>query len=176
MIIKTTFRHSKTRRVLFKSSDWNLMRHSPCPVLLVKNDKPWPTASRVFAALDLESLDAAHARLNNSVFVAAKRMAAASGMELGIVSAFKKKPENVLVCDADATPESLLAERYGVAPEQVVLSKGAAVKVLSKLVASQNVPLLVIGTIARAGMAGVLVGNTAEKILDKIETDILVLS
>ena len=36
--------------------------------------------------------------------------------------------------------------------------------------------LLVIGTVARTGIVGRVVGNTAEKILDQTESDVLVIS
>ncbi|MNR62430.1 Universal stress protein E [compost metagenome] len=38
-----------------------------------------------------------------------------------------------------------------------------------------NAAVTVIGTVARTGLSGALIGNTAEVILDSLESDILVL-
>ncbi|MNP74861.1 Universal stress protein E [compost metagenome] len=35
--------------------------------------------------------------------------------------------------------------------------------------------MIVIGTVARSGLSGALIGNTAEVVLDKVESDVLVL-
>ena len=38
-----------------------------------------------------------------------------------------------------------------------------------------NAALTILGTVARTGLSGVLIGNTAEVVLDALESDVLVL-
>ena len=56
-------------------------------------------------------------------------------------------------------------------PHDVRLERGAAVDVISAL--SEEVDVVVMGTLSRSGPAGVLIGNTAEKVLARIDCSVL---
>ena len=53
------------------------------------------------------------------------------------------------------------------------LVKGDADVVISELVSEKQADLLVMGTIARTGIPGVIVGNTAERLLPQIPCSVL---
>jgi nucleotide-binding universal stress UspA family protein len=57
--------------------------------------------------------------------------------------------------------------------ENIHMIKGRAPEVISSFVAEHGVDLVVMGTIARTGLLGMLMGNTAETILDRIECSVL---
>ena len=57
--------------------------------------------------------------------------------------------------------------------KNVRLFKGEASDVISEFVRKNNVDLVVLGTVAQSGMSGVIMGNTAEKILDRVECSVL---
>ena len=44
---------------------------------------------------------------------------------------------------------------------------------ISELAKKEQIDLVVMGTIARSGLAGALLGNTAEKVLDRLECSVL---
>jgi nucleotide-binding universal stress UspA family protein len=44
---------------------------------------------------------------------------------------------------------------------------------IAETVAELGGPLVVIGSLARKGMTGAIVGNTAERMLDQLQTDVL---
>lgn len=46
---------------------------------------------------------------------------------------------------------------------------------IPKVAHQLNAAVTVIGTVARTGLAGALMGNTAEVVLDSLESDVLVL-
>ena len=56
---------------------------------------------------------------------------------------------------------------------QLHLIKGDAKKAVPKLVDDIGAELVVVGTVGRTGMAGFIVGNTAEAILNRIECSVL---
>jgi len=53
--------------------------------------------------------------------------------------------------------------------------KGATPDAISSFVHENNVDLVVMGTVAKAGVSGLLIGNTAEQTLDRIGCSILAL-
>ena len=53
------------------------------------------------------------------------------------------------------------------------LLKGDASEVISKLAHKKGIDLIVMGTVARTGIPGFFIGNTAEKILTKVDCSVL---
>jgi nucleotide-binding universal stress UspA family protein len=57
----------------------------------------------------------------------------------------------------------------------VKLRRGDPEDVIPRFVVSEGVDLVVMGTVARAGIAGMLVGNTAERMLKRLSCAVLAL-
>jgi nucleotide-binding universal stress UspA family protein len=57
----------------------------------------------------------------------------------------------------------------------VYLASGTAQEVIPDLVSQQHIDLLVMGTLSRSGLPGLLIGNTAENILEKVHCSVLAL-
>ena len=55
----------------------------------------------------------------------------------------------------------------------VHLLKGHARDVIPKFAAKQRVELIVMGTVGRTGIPGVIIGNTAEAILNQVECSVI---
>ena len=53
------------------------------------------------------------------------------------------------------------------------LTKGPAKKVIPRLATELRADLVVMGTIARTGISGLIIGNTAEDILDQLSCSVL---
>ena len=53
--------------------------------------------------------------------------------------------------------------------------KGQPEKVIPALADKKRVELIVMGTLARTGVSGLFIGNTAEKILTKVDCSVLAL-
>lgn len=51
--------------------------------------------------------------------------------------------------------------------------KGEASSVIPALAEKKQVSLIVMGTVSRTGVAGLLIGNTAEKLLQKVNCSVL---
>jgi nucleotide-binding universal stress UspA family protein len=74
---------------------------------------------------------------------------------------------------ANALSAVLADGRYADAPWQVHLEHGPADDVIPRMVRRYDIDLLVMGTIARSGIDGVVIGNTAERILDQVRCSVL---
>jgi universal stress protein E len=176
LVIKSTFRHGKLQRLLHSTSDFTIMRHSPSPVLLVREAKH-STGKLILAALDLESTDEGHIGLNNSVMKHARELSEFTGLPLHVIAATSRKPDlrHVLsgVEEQDGGVEATLAHAFGVEPANFHIVKGAAKNVIPAQAELLRAQVVVVGVSARSGVKGVMVGTTAKKVLDKLDCDVL---
>jgi len=53
------------------------------------------------------------------------------------------------------------------------LPQGNAQKLIPEMAASRQTDLVVMGTVARTGIPGIIIGNTAEAVLDQLECSVL---
>ncbi|MDX1491445.1 MAG: universal stress protein [Pseudohongiellaceae bacterium] len=176
LVVKSTFRHGKLQRLLHSTSDFTIMRHSPVPVLLVREDRK--KGKSVVAAIDLESQDEGHMGLNNAVLKHAKEYALAVKLPLHIVAAVSKKKADFshILGDVDLTASEqheALAKEFGIKPSMFHLEKGDAKRVIVAQAKELGADTLTIGVSACSGAKGVLVGTTVQKIIDKLDCDVL---
>ena len=167
LVFKNSFTHASVQRELRPTSDFTLLRLSPCPVLLVKDQHDWHSR-RVLAAVNSQSVDDAHTRLNNLVVSLAQNFTDAYGSDVHFVSAY---------ADANNPPDAgELARRFGVPIEHVHVDRGSAAEVIADQARALDADLIIIGTVGRSGLKGRVIGNTAEKVLDQTDADVLVVN
>ena len=175
LVIKSSFHHSKAKRFFSKTSDYTLMRYCSCPILFTHQSQEW-SSDKILACVDLESDDAQHTRLNNVIIRNARAVAEIIGMDLCIASVYKKAIDETrfpIKVDAAHDIDKELARLYGVDPENIYLRQGAVNETLVGICKEIDPSILIIGSIARTGIRGKLIGNTAEKLLDAVDADVL---
>lgn len=182
LIIKSSYSHKGRQHPLNERSDFYLIRNSTCPVLMTKSGVSH-RLGKVLAAVAIEKGLKEHSGLNNRIVSQAKKVSRAAGAELHLVAALQDQTnlEKLLELHLDKgkglrTEQELIAERFGVEPAMVHVQHGSAEKVIVKTAKELGVDALILGTKARKGLKGALLGNTAEKILDQIEIDVLVIN
>lgn len=157
-----------------------LLRSSPCPVLLAYGEHQALNGT-VLAALDVQRIDDEHLALNHAVLAAGFNLAEDTQSALHLVCALDEKEAIAThlgfeyLEDIEAN-QAEIANRYCVPKEQVHVQLGNPPVVISEWVDKLDADLLVIGTKARKGIAGALLGNTSEKVLARVQTDILVVN
>ncbi len=167
MVFKGSFDHSSVDRQKRQTADWTLLRTAPCPVLLVKNFHDWQHR-RVLAAINPETTDEAHIRLNNQITGVAQSFSSAYGSEAHFVAAYH---------DLNHAPDRAgLARQCGVPEDRIHLEHGQAADAIRDTAASLDVDLIIVGTVGRDGIKGQVVGNTSERLLDQTHSDMLVLN
>ncbi len=175
LVVKSSFHHGKLRRFFGPSSDYTLMRNCSRPILFTHQAQEW-RSNRLLACVDLESSDPQHMRLNEALIRDARALAEIVAMDLYIASAYEDDIDaNRLPLEGHGHRVSLdlLAGHYGVEASRVLLRQGTAVETLSAICHEIEPSIVVIGTLARTGIRGKLIGNTAEKLLDRIDADLL---
>lgn len=183
MVVKTG---SHKDSIIFTSTDWQLLRECPAPVLIVAAKK-WHKTRPVLAAIDLGSKNAQKQQLNHQIISRAKILAEALDTELDLICAIEIP---TLLADMDLIdPISYvrearekmkpaiaeLARTYGLPVRSFRVKKGPVEKVITSVAAKRRAQLLVMGTVGRQGVRARLLGNTAEKVLRHLRTDVLTL-
>lgn len=159
-----------------------LMRKCPCPVWVARAEgKACPGA--IVAATDLSAVG------NRAVELAAA-LARLYGAELDVVHAWPPLLAVPMLPELDVPAQSRLdveqhervaRERFeqalaGLALEpapRTHLVCGAPSAAIQELVARREADLLVMGSVSRGGIAGLLLGNTAERLLDRVPCSLL---
>ena len=179
---------------LFGSTSMHLIRKCPCPVWVVK-----PTRrrkyQRILAAVDIISdyPDPKQNSLNPLIVQLASSMAQMNKAELHMVQVWSvygegymsvrgglpNKPINKLRTIARRLYTSELDKLLG-AVAIVGLSvhrhlprSQEIAKSIVLLAKNKNIDLLVMGTVCRTGVAGLIIGNTAEKVLNRVDCSVL---
>ncbi|MEM8562914.1 MAG: universal stress protein [Pseudomonadota bacterium] len=180
-VVKTGHRSESLTHV---SLDWKLLRECPAPVLIVAK-KRWHRAKPVLAALDLGTRLPAKRALNKRVLASAAHMATALGVDLEIITAIEVP---VLLADLDLidprqytrdAKQSMqpaiaeLARYQGIAESAFMLQRGPVERVIMSRAAKIGAQIVVMGTVGRKGIRARLIGNTAEKVLQHLKTDVL---
>ena len=166
LIVKAAYHHSAPGRHLLKTSDWAVLRNAQCPVLLVKRDSIAPV-KRILIAVNPGVEDQRHQQLNADIIAIGKQLAEdRDAFELHAVSAYTGS-------EAFTHPPEL-AELVGIDESRAHCTAGTPDDVIvdcAKLLESE---MVIMGTVSRAGLSGLTKGNTAERALDRLDTDILV--
>lgn len=187
LIMKLAKGHSHVPEVLFTHVDWNILRYSHCPALLVKTGQ-WDDVGQVLAAVNAAPEDEPHQRLNTMILDASAELARVLDFELHIVSAYPAPPVFVPIGVGVAAPINYrkkmsqmvitnvgkLAAAYGVPEAHVHATEGPVDWVIPMVSKSIVAEFVVMGTLARERAVGMTMGNTAENILDELNCDVLV--
>ncbi len=179
------------RETLFGSTTMHLMRKCPCPVWVIK---PFPPERqpRILAAVDPNPLDEERHALNIKIMDLATSLARRQQSELVVVHTWSFPAERALksarsvrssevenwVRDARDQHRRWLArllQPYALEDlkHQVYMLKGEAGRLIPELAAEKEVELIVMGTVSRTGVAGLFIGNTAERILRRVDCSVL---
>ena len=180
--------HNTLRRAWFTSTDWNLIRFCPCPLLLV-NGPDTIRGSSVLAAIDLTGRSSTHENLNRTILEQAALIAGLLGSTVHMVNAYSSvsvPSGHVEFPDPSTYPiiqgkRNQLLERgfdlaaeAGLAEDKVHIREGAESLVISECAKEVDAGIIVIGTVARSGIAGLFIGNTAERVVECTECDVFV--
>lgn len=164
IVIKNMTQHSRFVRLVRETSDWTLIRECHCPMLLVKTGKPFQIRN-LLVAVKHSPGDDSYEKANDNILAAAKRIASDFGAELHAVTCY----------DSDVRPDrQRFADRCGLERNQVSAATGTPEKIIGEIAASRDSDLLLIARVARPEDP-TAVGKTARKVIDEVNTEVLVL-
>lgn len=176
----------------FGAVDMELLRKCPCPVLLVRQGQP-AVRPRIACAVDASSEDPTAEALNTKIvelgLALADYLSADAPLLFHAWVPFAERAVRHHAGDAEfarysegtrqraTSTLSRIARsfegRFDV--KSTVLRRGEPQHVIPEFVVSEGIDVLVMGTVARGGISGVLIGNTAERVLRRLHCSVLTL-
>lgn len=151
-------------------TDWELLRASPTPVLLIKNARYRPRAP-VLAAIDPQHVAAGSVALERGILRNAGALAGALRAPLHAVQ----------VLTPWASPGAKrrtaltgLARAAAIKPSRVHLLVGDPDELLPATARRLRAGAVVMGMMSRRGLKRLFIGNSAERLLDDLHCDVLV--
>jgi universal stress protein E len=193
VVLKDTHHHPALLRTLFTNTDWHLIRECPAPLLLVRGDA-WPEAPKVLTAVDPLHERDKPAALDRKLLDVAAFYAQAMRGELHVVHACEPI-SSIAALDGTYVPvpvplpvdelnEKLRARHAGalrdltaecaVPGERVHLCEGSVCDEIRNMARSLPASLVVMGAIARSAMQRMFIGSTAERVLESLPCDVLI--
>ena len=203
LLVKSVDRHDGAMDWLFGSADMHLLRKCPCPVWLITTSESTSIRRVMACVdlndLDLSAEDTAEP-LNRMILEMAGSLALNEGTELHVVHVSQAFGETLLRGTRarvdDGTVDAFVDEvhrqhrlwldgllskaRQWIGPDaydavkvRVQTPTGRADDVIPRLARELGVDLIVMGTVARSGIPGLIIGNTAESVLRQIRCSVL---
>ena len=180
--------HRSLKHHLLGNSTWQLLRHCPVPLWLVQHGE-WQ-CRQLCAALDPLHSDDKPAALDQQLIAAAQLLSDTLGIQPHYLHSYAPVPpsllfDSALVADYD-NYRQLCAKQHRHAFEQLLhsanvplaqaqLREGFAEEEISRFVHEEHIDLLLLGAIARGQLASALIGSTAERVLETVDCDLLLL-
>ncbi len=181
--------HPVHRLPLFSEADWQLIRHAPCPLLFVQ-PRSWRQPVKVVAAVDPLQAHGKPGDLDRSILEAGACICRHGGGYLHVFHAFEpilKSPAEAVLAPlpveyAEATlegthnvaVENLLGE-FPEAVGRVRIAEGRAEDKLPEYAGEIHADVVVMGAVARSPLKRLIIGSTAEKVLDRLGCDVLII-
>jgi universal stress protein E len=178
-------------RLMLRNTDWELIRHCPTPLLLVKSPRPYRRPV-VLAAVDpfhagarpadldrkllqagAEVAQSLHGRLH--LFHAAAPLLTAApflpeAAPLGLSPAVQRMHDEVI-----AKGLQRLAQRVGIPAARRHVALGDVSDALPRISRRLRASIVIMGAISRSALKRLFIGNSAERVLDEIGCDVLVI-
>ena len=149
------------------SSDHHMIRNLGSALLLVKSE-PAEQVKKILIAVDFNASDEGHKALNEAIISLGTRMrGTVMETELHAISAYPS-------ADSFVHPPDV-AKLLKIDRSRAHVRRGSAAEIIPDVAKELEPDLVIVGNVGRRGLSGITIGNTAEKILTDIASDVLVL-
>lgn len=192
LVVRTAGGWDTDPTLIFGSTALHLLRKCPCPVWMV--DPARGEQNGVLAAVDTDTDDPQRQAINRKIMQLATSLASFEGRPVHAVHAWNVPYEDLLFASPrlhvdpmarDAHKQqienrcrsrfdALLNEFDVVAPDLTKhFVKGAAGDVISEVAEMSKIDVIVMATVARTGIRGLFIGDTAEGLLQRVKCGVL---
>lgn len=183
--------HPDLLRRLMGAPEWRLLRYCPAPLLLSKKPQ-WSERPLIVAAIDPFHLDDQASALDQLILSNAENLAQQVEGELHILHVYQTLPHSAifdehLVMDYDALQKKVRREHRARIQELIEplnlsvddpcvhLLEGEMSHVVPAWSERTGVDVLVMGSLARGFIDRMLLGSSAERLLDRVHCDLMII-
>ena len=190
LLVVHTSQESGLKRHVFTPRDWQLIRKAPCPVLCVHSEA-WQQSPQWLVALDPGEQDDDAAPLANTLLTQARTLTQSLNGKLQACHVMDGVDDSLVMLVAEGVPdyaatlESLkthhqqrfleYARSQGLDSESVSLLEGPVADALARHCEANQIDVLVVGTVRRNLAERMLLGSTAETVITRARSDVLVI-
>jgi universal stress protein E len=193
LVIKDTHYHSVISRTIFTHTDWELIRLCPAPLWLARTDATWSLEHIVASVAPLDVPDAPET-LDQRILRTANLLRNRFAGTLHVFNAYPLptfgatgivpepsvppgEPDTLFADQAKLHRDALdeLLRDCNIDTAETTVVAGLAETLLVEHVASIGANLVVMGAISRSSLERMIVGSTAERTLDRLSCDVLVI-
>jgi len=194
LLIKEAQPHDQSAKG-FTAVDMNLLRKCPCPVWLCRPIDRHREQIQVAVAIDPVSLEPAAENLSKRMLELSRALADSCSGKLNVISCWDYEFESYLrhtpwikTSDEEVTKAVRHAEQDHRAKLDALIAaagisgditvhhlRGAAQELIPTTVRARSIDILVMGTVARTGIPGLFIGNTAENIVQRLDCSVMAL-
>lgn len=178
LVIQHVNGSSQEDRHILSQDSWQLVRNCKRPLLLVR-DKAWPSHPILMAAIDPMHSHHKPLQLDDKIMQAGLDAKNELGGELHVIHACSANAR------AFASPDQIIEKHqqalnafmsnYDLADGFVHMSEDKPVQALVDFRKELHADIIVMGVVSKSRLAETLVGNTAEKVVDYMHTDVMVI-
>lgn len=189
-LLAESHHHSRLARPFLSNTDWELIRNCPCPVWLSRQ-KRTTLDGLVVAAVDPLHAHAKPASLDTVILEEALRVAGQPKRVLmchaynfpsqppvidGAIEAYWILSEQEVERYEAMLRDELgkLADRTRIPASNCIVAGGDPALVLPRVVRKHRASLVVMGAVSRSAVRRLFIGHTAERLLNRLDCDVLV--
>jgi len=181
LVAKDTQHHNLAQRTLLTNVDWLLIRNCPVPLLLVK-DRKLATDPVVLAAVDPTNEHDKPAALDERIYTFAAELARTLRGHLHVVHSYgtplgaELPPAAVkVIADEHRAAMKRFLDTHAALEGRPHLYEGMAHECLQKAAKEHAADFVVMGAVARRGLKRLFIGSTAERMLDRLPCDLVII-
>ena len=181
LVAKDTHHHNLAQRTLLTNVDWHLIRKCPVPLLLVK-DRKLAAEPNVLAAVDPLNEHDKPAALDDRIYTFAAELARVLRGHLHVVHSYgtplgaELPPDAVkLIADQHRAAMKRFLDTHAALEGRPHLYEGLAHECLQTAAKEHAADFVVMGAVARRGLKRLFIGSTAERVLDRLPCDLIII-
>jgi universal stress protein E len=191
LVIAAARGHRFGARLLLRNTDWELIRHCPVPLLIVKSPRPY-RRPLVLAAVDPYYAHPRPADLDARLLQSGAEIARLLHGSLQVFHAYMPlvtvEPMAMAAAPVVMMPPQAeeahmqqvldtigrLAAKAGIPRSRVHIRMGEVADQLSAFARRSGTAMVVMGAVSRSAITRLFIGNAAERTLDRLTCDVLI--
>ena len=181
LVAKDTHHHNLLERTLLTNVDWHLIRECAAPLLLVK-DRKLGTEPNVLAAVDPVNEHDKPAALDDRILTFGADLARVTRGHLHVMHAYStpmgaELPPDIrtIIAQEHRLAMARFLDKHAVLGGRSHLYEGLAHDCLQRAAIDHSGDFVVMGAIARRGLKRLFIGSTAERVLDRLPCDLVII-
>jgi len=189
LVVIESHRHGAAARLVLTNTDWQLIRLCPCPVLLVKTTRRYDRP-RVLVSVDPMHAHAKPAGLDARLLSAGAALAETFNgkphaahfymLTTPLATGFMVEPLPLPAEIAEQHEREVrkafdqLVGKYDLGARRTHLKTGLPIDALPELAEEIDAHVVVMGAVSRSGLERLFIGHTAERVIDRLKCDVLI--